>query len=58
MVYLMGRTGDGSPREQGMGGVWEEGGERVGGGSSKRVGVGEIVEISNTASNISPLKRL
>ena len=32
--------------------------ERVGGGSSKRVGVGDIVEISNTASNISPLKRL
>lgn len=32
-----------------MGGVWEAGVERAGGGSFKRVGVGEIVEISNTA---------
>ena len=32
MVYLQGRTGGGSPREWGMGGVWEAGEERVGGG--------------------------
>ena len=38
MVYLMGRTGDGSPREQGMGGVWEAGVERVGGGCGRNSG--------------------